>query len=102
MVVVPDIGVNKTKLKSSSTSEFIELIAISPAFKEVAFTVIASNKNIEYFDIAIDNENSKKTFYLNNFFSPAGSSLGNVLKNDKKWNLSRRIFIQFFNFNPIN
>ena len=47
------------------------------------------NRNIKYYDIAISNENSKKTFYLNNFFAPAGSSLGKVLKSDKKWNLSR-------------
>ena len=68
----------------------------NPKSKLYLTNLMASNKNIEYFDIAIDNENSKKTFYLNNFFAPAGSSLGNVLKNDKKWNLSRRIFIQFF------
>ena len=55
-----------------------------------------SNKNIKYYDIAISNENSKKTFYLNNFFAPAGSSLGKLLKSDKKWNLSRKIFVQFF------
>ena len=55
-----------------------------------------SNRNIKYYDIAISNENSKKIFYLNNFFAPAGSSLGKVLKSDKKWNLSRKIFVQFF------
>ena len=30
--------------------------------------LLTSNKNIEYFNIAMDNENSTKTFYLNNFF----------------------------------
>ena len=47
MVVVPDIGVNKTKLKSSVSSLFTELIAISPAFNDVAFVVVFPNKNRE-------------------------------------------------------
>ena len=47
MVVVPEIGVNNTKLKSSVSSEFTELKAISPAFNAVAFPVVVPNKNRE-------------------------------------------------------
>ena len=50
--------------------------------------------NIKYFDLALDNTNIKKKFFLNNFFEPSGSSLNAVCKNDKKWNSTRKFALQ--------
>ena len=47
---------------------------------------------IKYFNLALDNTNSKKKFFLNNFFEPSGSSLDPFILNDKKW-LNTRKFL---------
>lgn len=52
------------------------------------------NRNIKYFNLAMDNSNSNKIFYLNKFFEPSGSSLQTFLKDDKKWKRSRKILMQ--------
>jgi len=46
--------------------------------------------------LALDNSNSEKKFYLNNFFEPSGSSLNTVIRDDKKWQSTRKIFMQIF------
>ena len=56
--------------------------------------LILKNEKIKYFNLALDNSNSEKKFYLNNFFEPSGSSLNTVHKDDKKWKNSRKIFMQ--------
>ena len=58
--------------------------------------LILKNEKIKYFKLAIDNSNSEKKFYLNNFFEPSGSSLNTIHKDDKKWKNSRKIFMQIF------
>ena len=58
--------------------------------------LILENEKIKYFDLALDNSNSKKKFYLNNFFEPSGSSLNTIIKDDKKWTSTRKIFMQIF------
>jgi len=55
---------------------------------------LMESKNIKYFDLALDNTNKQKKFYLNNFFEPSGSSLNTVCKDDKRWNFTRRIILQ--------
>ena len=57
---------------------------------------ILQNEKIKYFNLALDNSNSQKKFYLNNFFEPSGSSLNTVIKDDKKWKNTRKIFMQIF------
>ena len=54
------------------------------------------NKNINYFELALDNSNQIKKFTINKFFEPSGSSLKSSHKKDKLYNLSRRIFFQLF------
>ena len=49
---------------------------------------------VKYFDLALDNTNMKKKFFLNNFFEPSGSSLNEVCRNDKKWNNTRKFVLQ--------
>ena len=58
--------------------------------------LILENEKIKYFNLALDNSNSEKKFYLNNFFEASGSSLNTVIKDDKKWNNTRKIFLQIF------
>ena len=53
------------------------------------------NKNINYFELALDNSNQIKKFTINKFFEPQVLHLNHHIK-DKLYNLSRRIF--FFNF----
>lgn len=47
--------------------------------------------NLKFFNLAIDNSNKKKFFYLNNFFESSGSSLNKITLNDTLWNFSRKI-----------
>ena len=47
--------------------------------------------NYKFFNLAIDNGNKEKFFYLNNFFESSGSSLNKITVNDTLWNLSRKI-----------
>ena len=61
------------------------------------------NNQIKYFDIALDNTNSKKKFYLNNFFEPSGSSLSRLILDDRKWVNTRKFFMSIFQpFKKIN
>jgi len=66
------------------------------------FYLIDPNRNVEkhlkvlkfnykFFNLAIDNSNKKKFFYLNNFFESSGSSLNKITLNDTLWNFSRKI-----------
>jgi len=55
---------------------------------------LTKNEKVRYFDLALDDSNCKKKFYLNNFFEPSGSSLKTVAKDDKKWNMTRRAILK--------
>ena len=57
---------------------------------------ILQNEKIKYFNLALDNSNSQKKFYLNKFFEPSGSSLNTTFRDDKKWKNTRKIFMQIF------
>ena len=58
--------------------------------------LILENTQIKYFNLALDNSNSKKKFYFNTFFEASGSSLSTVIRDDKKWKSTRKIFMQIF------
>ena len=80
----------------------------NPNVKSYLSTLL-ENEKIKYFDLALDNSNSHKKFYLNNFFEPSGSSLNTIAKDDKKWNITRKIIMQILqpfkkigNFSEIN
>jgi FkbM family methyltransferase len=55
---------------------------------------VLQNKKIKYFNLAFDNSNSQKKFYLNNFFEPSGSSLNTTIRDDIKWKSTRKIFMK--------
>jgi len=67
----------------------------NPNVKEYIKDLIIK-KNINYFEIALDNSNQIKEFTINKYFEPSGSSLNSSHKKDKLYNLSRRIFFQIF------
>jgi FkbM family methyltransferase len=55
---------------------------------------LLQNEKVKYFNLAFDNSNTNKKFYLNTFMEPAGSSLNPLLKDDKKWTISRKFIMQ--------
>ena len=48
-------------------------------------------KNFNYNEIALCNKNGTANYNYNTFFESAGSSLSNIVKNDLKWNFSRKL-----------
>ena len=65
----------------------------NPSTEDYLKTVL-KNKKIKYFNLAFDNSNSQKSFYLNNFFEPSGSSLNTTIRDDIKWKSTRKIFMK--------
>ena len=55
---------------------------------------LLQNEKVKYFNLAFDNSNTNKKFYLNTFMEPAGSSLNTMLRDDKKWSSSRKFIMQ--------
>ena len=51
-------------------------------------------KDFKHFNIAFSNKKKKQKFYLNTFFPSSGSSLKQIVKNDKFWNITRK-FLSF-------
>ena len=101
--IIFDIGC----FKGSFTSNFIKredklgykstfyMFDPNPSVKGYLRSMLKNNK-INYFNIALDNTNSKKKFYLNNFFEPSGSSLSTLILDDKKWVKTRKFFMKIF------
>ena len=58
--------------------------------------------NFYYNEIALSNKNGKANYNYNNFFESAGSSLSNIVKNDKRWNFSRRLLLALFFYKTKN
>ena len=65
----------------------------NPNVKNYLKTLLENN-TIKYFNLALDNSNFQKKFYLNKFFEASGSSLNTITKDDTKWNNSRKIFMR--------
>ena len=82
----------KNENKLGIKSDFF-LFDPNPNVKNYLKELLKSEK-IKYFNLALDNSNSEKKFYLNKFFEPSGSSLKSITKDDKSWNFTRRILMQ--------
>ena len=54
---------------------------------------LLKTKIVSYNELALTKTSGVSFYYYNKFFESAGSSLSNLVKNDRKWNLSRRILI---------
>ena len=57
-------------------------------------------KNIYYNEIALCNKNGTANYNYNRFFESAGSSLSNVVKNDTRWNFSRKLIMKILLQSP--
>ena len=82
--------INEKKIGIEST---FFLFDPNPSTEDYLKTVL-TNKKIKYFNLAFDNSNSQKSFYLNNFFEPSGSSLNTTIRDDIKWKSTRKIFMK--------
>jgi len=51
-------------------------------------------RNVYYNEIALSNKNGIANYYYNSFFESAGSSLSSIVKNDAKWNFSRKLIFK--------
>ena len=51
-------------------------------------------RNVYYNEIALSNKNGIANYHYNSFFESAGSSLSNIVKNDAKWNFSRKLIFK--------
>ena len=56
-------------------------------------------KNIFYQEIALTNKKGLTNYNYNSFFESAGSSLSNLVKDDHKWNYSRKLILKFLFLN---
>ena len=51
-------------------------------------------RNVYYNEIALSNKNGIANYYYNSFFESSGSSLSSIVKNDAKWNFSRKLIFK--------
>ncbi len=84
----------KCEKKLGTNSTFF-LFDPNPTVKDY-LSPILNNEKIKYFNLALDNSNSQKKFYLNKFFEASGSSLNTTFRDDTKWKNTRKIFMQMF------
>ena len=82
--------------KKNSKSKYFLFDPNPNAYKYVQ-RLINRNKNIFFKCVGLNNKIGEKSFYLNSFFEASGSSFQTDSKNDKLWNLSRKIVVYFFN-----
>jgi len=59
-------------------------------------------KNFTYNEIALCNKNGSANYNYNTFFESAGSSISNLVKNDSKWNFSRKLLFKILFFKTKN
>jgi len=70
--------------------------------KDNKFYLFDPNKNLkindfDYYKIAFSDKKEIANYYLNDFFPSSGSSLKTIVKNDKIWNFTRKLFSVSFN-----
>ena len=77
------------------------LFDINKKVKKYIQNLIKFN-NFYYNEIALSDKNGEANYNYNNFFESAGSSLSNIVKNDTRWNFSRRLLLTFFFYKTKN
>ena len=77
------------------------LFDINKKVKKYIQNLIKFN-NFYYNEIALSDKNGQANYNYNNFFESAGSSLSNIVKNDKRWNFSRRLLLALFFYKTKN
>tara|TARA_B100000029_G_scaffold515906_1_gene625454 strand:+ start:6015 stop:6725 length:711 start_codon:yes stop_codon:yes gene_type:complete len=95
------INLIRNEIKTGNSSNFY-LFDPNPNVKNYLKNLL-KNEKIKYFNLALDDSNSYKKFFLNKFFEASGSSLLSTIKDDKKWTKTRKIFMQILQpFRKIN
>ena len=95
-LIVFDVGcykgvfTEKIYQKFNGNIKHIYLFDINKNVKKYLNKLTQNNK-ITYNECALTYKLGTSIYNYNQFFESAGSSLSNLVKNDKKWNLSRRI-----------
>ena len=84
------------KLDNNTSKNKYYLFDPNPNGQKYVKRLIDNRKNIFFNCVGLNNKIELKTFYLNNFFEASGSSFQTILKNDKLWNLSRKMIIALF------
>lgn len=84
------------KLDNNTSKNKYYLFDPNPNGQKYVKRLINNHKNIFFNCVGLNNKIELKTFYLNNFFEASGSSFQTILKNDKLWNLSRKMIIALF------
>ena len=59
-------------------------------------------KNLYYNEIALCNKNGIANYNYNKLLESAGTSLSNIVKNDARWNFSRKLIFKFLFINTEN
>lgn len=69
----------------------------NPKAKEYVNKIVKNNNNVNFYNYGVDDQLIKKKFHINKYFEASGSSFQTLIKNDKKWNLSRRFVLNIVN-----
>jgi len=86
--------------KKSKREIHVRLFDVNPKSK-IYLKKLIKTDNIIFNNLALCEEKGEKTFYLNNFFEPSGSSLDTIYMDDKLWVKSRHLFMQFFSLRKL-
>ena len=84
----------KREEKNNNNSNYY-LFDANPSVKNYLKELLEKN-NVKYFQLALDNTNTKKNFTINRYFEPSGSSLNSAHKKDPLYNFSRKAFMKIF------
>lgn len=101
-LIIFDVGCYKGVFTKKILNTFngnikhIYLFDINKKVKKYIY-FLRRKKYISYHEIALSHSTGSSIYNYNKFFESAGSSLSNLVKNDKKWNFSRRVITGDFN-----
>jgi len=84
----------KREEKNNNNSNYY-LFDANPSVKNYLKDLL-EKKKVKYFQLALDNTNTKKNFTINRYFEPSGSSLNSAHKKDPLYNFSRKAFMKIF------
>ena len=89
------IEIEKKKLTNNKSKFFI--FDQNPKAKNYVSKIV-KDKNVFFFNYGLNNKKEDKKFHINKYFEASGSSFQTLIKNDTKWNISRRFILNIFNF----
>ena len=100
-IVIFDVGCyrglfSKQILKKTTKKKSAKFYLFDPNKKVKEYIKdLINKKNFFFTEAALSNKNGKAYYNYNSFFDSSGSSLSTLVKNDKKWNFSRKLILKF-------